>query len=148
VKLPAVPVFIAISPSIGPQVKLPAVPVFIAITGLLDVEYRVVVAARDGNLYTIKNGEITGMAIELESQPCGLVRTNKNIIVGCMNNTIHSFHVKGKKSYSIYLPSTIVTMELLQIQRQRMTKALLVALANGEVRDTYQPSNIQRICNI
>jgi len=120
--------------SVAHKVKLPAVPVFIAITGLLDVEYRIVVAARDGNLYTIKNGEITGMAIELESQPCGLVRTNKNIIVGCMNNTIHSFHVKGKKSYSIYLPSAIVTMELLQIQRQRMTKALLVALANGEVR--------------
>mmetsp|Transcript_17466 Transcript_17466/g.38031 ORF Transcript_17466/g.38031 Transcript_17466/m.38031 type:complete len:600 (-) Transcript_17466:231-2030(-) len=120
--------------SVSHKVKLPAVPVFIAVTGLLDVDYRIVVAARDGNLYTMKNGELTGMAIELESQPCGLVRTNKNIIVGCMNNTIHSFHVKGKKTYSIYLPSTIVTMELLTIQRQRMVKALLVALANGEVR--------------
>ena len=40
--------------------KLPAVPVFITVTGLLDVDYRIVVAARDGNLYTMKNGELTG----------------------------------------------------------------------------------------
>jgi hypothetical protein len=32
--------------------------------------------------------------IELESQPCGLVRTAKNIVVACMNNVVHNFHVK------------------------------------------------------
>ena len=34
--------------SIQTTVKLPAVPVFLAINGLLDVDYRVVVAARNG----------------------------------------------------------------------------------------------------
>mmetsp|Transcript_36995 Transcript_36995/g.44743 ORF Transcript_36995/g.44743 Transcript_36995/m.44743 type:complete len:613 (+) Transcript_36995:397-2235(+) len=120
--------------SVSVKVKIPSVPVFLAVNGLLDVEYRIVIAARDGNLYTVKNAELTGMVIELESQPCGLVRTHKSIIVGCMNNVIHSFHIKGKKNYSIYLPTSIVTMELLSVQRSRMVKALLVALANGEVR--------------
>ncbi|KAK3242964.1 Bardet-Biedl syndrome 1 protein [Cymbomonas tetramitiformis] len=116
------------------MLKLPSVPVFLAVSGMLDVDYRIIIAGRDGNLYTVKNGEVTGMVIELEAQPCGLVRTHKSILVGCMNNVVHSFHVKGKKNYSIYLPASIVTMELLSVQRQRMVKALLVALSNGEVR--------------
>ena len=50
-------------------------------TGLLDVDYRIVVACRNGHIHTIKNGELSGLVIELESQPCGLVRTAKNIVV-------------------------------------------------------------------
>lgn len=33
---------------------LPSVPVFMAISGTLDVEYRIAVACRDNNVYTIK----------------------------------------------------------------------------------------------
>lgn len=120
--------------SIQTTVKLPAVPVFLAINGLLDVDYRVVVAARNGYVYTVKNGELSSTVMELESQPVGLIRTNKSVIVGCMNNTLVSYHIKGKKNYSLYLPSSILTMELLSVQRQRMVKAVIVALANGEVR--------------
>lgn len=36
------------------KLVLPAVPVFMAITGTLDVEYRIAVACRDNNVYTIK----------------------------------------------------------------------------------------------
>jgi Bardet-Biedl syndrome 1 protein len=36
------------------QVELPSVPVFICATGLYDVDYRIVVACRNGNIYTIK----------------------------------------------------------------------------------------------
>eukprot|EP00741_Cyanophora_paradoxa_P005276 tig00000865_g5115.t1 len=120
--------------SIVAKVKLPAVPVFLAVTGLFDVEYRIVAACRDGNLYTIKNGEVTGTVIELESQPCGLVRTYKSIVVGCMGGVMHSYHIKGKKNFSVYLPSSITNMELLSISSQRNVKAVLVALASGEVR--------------
>ena len=34
--------------------KLSGVPVYMAVTGLYDVDYRIVVACRDGNVYTIK----------------------------------------------------------------------------------------------
>jgi Bardet-Biedl syndrome 1 protein len=64
--------------------------------------------------------------IELEAQPVGLLRTNKSVIVGCMNNTLVSYHIKGKKNFSIYLPSSIRTMELLSVQRQRMVKAVIL----------------------
>jgi Bardet-Biedl syndrome 1 protein len=55
--------------------QLASTPVFVASTGLLDVDYRIVVACRNGHIYTVKNNEVSGLVIELESQPCGLVRT-------------------------------------------------------------------------
>ncbi len=33
---------------------MPAVPVFLSVSGLYDVEYRVVVACRNGGIYTLK----------------------------------------------------------------------------------------------
>merc|ERR1719296_262412 len=116
------------------KVELEAVPTFISILGLYDVEYRITVACRDGNIYTIKNGQVLSSVIELETQPVGLVRYDKNIYVGCIDNVVHSFHFKGKKNHSIYLPCPISCMSLLQITKSRAAKALVVALNNGEVR--------------
>jgi hypothetical protein len=45
--------------AIQSRVKLPAVPAFLAVNGLLDVDYRVAVAARNGYVYTVKNGELS-----------------------------------------------------------------------------------------
>ncbi len=55
--------------SIIKDIQLKDVPVFISVSGKYDVEYRIIVACRDGKLYTIKNGEVTGTVIELESPP-------------------------------------------------------------------------------
>lgn len=120
--------------NIATKVELDAVPTFMSVLGLYDVEYRITVACRDGNIYTIKNGQVLSTVIELETQPVGLVRFDKNIYVGCMDNVIHCFHFKGKKNHSIYLPCPISCMSLLQLTKSRAAKALVVALNNGEVR--------------
>mmetsp|Transcript_31269 Transcript_31269/g.57226 ORF Transcript_31269/g.57226 Transcript_31269/m.57226 type:complete len:599 (+) Transcript_31269:68-1864(+) len=120
--------------SIATKVELNAIPTFISILGLYDVEYRITVACRDGRIYTIKNGQVLSTVIELETHPVGLVRIDKNIYVGCMDNVIHCFHFKGKKNHSIYLPCAISCMSLLQLTRAKAAKALAVALTNGEVR--------------
>merc|ERR1719409_2471922 len=120
--------------NIAQKVEVDAVPTFISVLGLYDVEYRITVACRNGNIYTIKNGQVLSTVIELESQPVGLVRYDKNIYVGCMDNVIHCFHFKGKKNHSIYVPCPISCMSLLQITKSRVVKALVVALNNGEVR--------------
>ena len=36
---------------------LPSVPVFLSVTGMYDVEYRIVVACRNGCIYTLKRLE-------------------------------------------------------------------------------------------
>jgi Bardet-Biedl syndrome 1 protein len=113
---------------------LPSVPVFLAVQGTLDVEYRIVIAARNGNIYQIKKGKVLGTVIELETQPCGLVLLEKSLLVGCMDQIIHSFHFKGKKNYSIYLPEPISNMELLKLTRLKSQRALIVSLSNGEIR--------------
>merc|ERR1719335_1244667 len=120
--------------NIATKVEVDAVPSFISVLGLYDVEYRITVACRNGNIYTIKNGQVLSTVIELETQPVGLVRYDKNIYVGCMDNVIHCFHFKGKKNHSIYLTCPISCMSLLQITKARVAKALVVALSNGEVR--------------
>ena len=104
-----------------------------SVTGLYDVEYRIVVACRDGNVYTIKNGEVTGNVIQLEAQPSGLLRTGKSIIVGCAN-VFHSYHIKGKKNFSVHLPAAINDMCNMELRRTRMISAMVVALDNAEVR--------------
>jgi Bardet-Biedl syndrome 1 protein len=120
--------------NVASKVQLDAVPSFISVLGLYDVEYRITVACRNGNIYTIKNGQVLSTVIELETQPVGLVRFDKNIYVGCMDNVIHCFHFKGKKQHSIYLPCPISCMSLLQLTKARAARALVVALHNGEVR--------------
>ena len=57
---------------------------------------------------------------------------------------------QGKKQYSIYLPSPVTNLEVLDLSATRNFKCLLVALANGELRvyngknliDTYQTNDI------
>jgi hypothetical protein len=51
--------------SIVVKAVLPSVPAFICVTGMLEVDYRVVCACRDGRIYTIKNGQLLGTSIEL-----------------------------------------------------------------------------------
>eukprot|EP00002_Diphylleia_rotans_P010307 TRINITY_DN2075_c0_g1_i3.p1 TRINITY_DN2075_c0_g1~~TRINITY_DN2075_c0_g1_i3.p1 ORF type:complete len:559 (+),score=112.06 TRINITY_DN2075_c0_g1_i3:50-1726(+) len=115
------------------KVTLRGVPAFIGITGLYDVDYRIVVACRDGNLYTIKSGELMSVVIQLEAQPCGLVRIDKHIYVGCMNNVLNCYHIKGKKTFSTYFTSPITNMEILY-SKARNYRVLMVALADGEIR--------------
>lgn len=116
------------------RVQLPSVPVFMSVSGTFDVEYRIVVACRNNNVYTVKNGEVTGGVIELESPAVGVVKAGKNIVVGSMDKSFHSYHIKGKKAFSVYLPHRIACMGPVNIRRARPMAALGIGMANGEIR--------------
>jgi len=95
---------------------LPSVPVNIAVYGLYDIDYRLSISCRNGHIYTIKRGKLLSTVIELDSQPItqgGVLidpeNGGKSIYIACMNGTIHNYHVKGKKQYTIYLTSTTST---------------------------------------
>ena len=73
--------------------------------------------------------------IELESCPIGLVCVSaKEIYVGMAGNIIHLYNIKGKKQCSMHLDSPITNMELFTKGKMEQTRALLVALKNGEIR--------------
>jgi Bardet-Biedl syndrome 1 protein len=113
------------------KVRLRAAPALIATSGLYDVEYRVVAACRDGRVYTMRGGEVLAAVIELEAPPVGLVVANSMIHVAQMDGALHAFHYRGKKSFSLYLPSPAVDMVPL-VSKSRAVNALLVAMANHE----------------
>jgi hypothetical protein len=105
--------------------------------------YSITVAARDGKIYTIKNGELMDSVIQLESQPVGLVTMNKNIIVGCMNDVVHSYKSKGVKNWTLYMPASIIAIQSLNVTAARMTKCIIVALSNCEQHGTAWHSMAQ-----
>ena len=49
--------------------------------GEFEVGYRITVAARDGKLYVVRNGEVSQNIIQLESPAVGLARMNKDVMV-------------------------------------------------------------------
>ena len=90
-------------------------------------------ACRDGCAYTIKKGNLSNVVVELSSHAVGLERLNKVIYIGCMDDTLSCYSTKGKRLWTLPLPASITTMSLLHY-RPRNLKAVVVALANGEVR--------------
>ncbi|XP_021370593.1 Bardet-Biedl syndrome 1 protein-like [Mizuhopecten yessoensis] len=115
-------------------IELPSVPVFLSVTGLYDVEYRIVVACRNGCIYTLKRGttDVSKNCIELNSQPVGLERINKTIYLGTMDEMIHCYTSKGKKLWTVKMPAAITTMETMDY-KSRGFKAVIVALNNCKV---------------
>ena len=123
--------------SIEVKLNLPSVPQLLAINGLKDVAYRVVAGCRDGNIYQIKNGKILGRKLELESGPVALISLSSCMIVGCMDHKLHSYTYKGRKNFSVAMPSAITTIEPIVTMKHRTVECYAVGLAG--------PSNVGKI---
>ncbi|XP_065826341.1 Bardet-Biedl syndrome 1 protein homolog isoform X2 [Oscarella lobularis] len=116
------------------KMSVPSVPVFLRISGLFEVEFRIIVSCRDGNIYTLrKGGKSPKSCIELTSQPVGLEKLEKSIAVGCMDRTLNCYTLKGKRLWSVTMPEDIMAMALMD-HKAKGFRAVLVSLANGEVR--------------
>ncbi|KFM79265.1 Bardet-Biedl syndrome 1 protein, partial [Stegodyphus mimosarum] len=113
--------------------SVPSVPVFMDVSGLFDVEFRIVVACRDGCLYTLKRGyKAARFCVKLKSQCVGLQRVNNNIVVGTMDDVLSSYNTKGKCLWNVKLPSNIVTLESVDIMQMGL-RLIAVALGDGTV---------------
>lgn len=89
------------------RVAIPSVPISMQVIGILNIDYRVIIATRSHNIFTIRNGKLLGNLIELESDIISMIAFNKLIIVACVNQTIYGYHIKGmKKQFSIYFGIT------------------------------------------
>lgn len=115
-------------------VTLPGVPAFLAVSGAFQVDYRIVAACRDGRVYSVKKGRVMGHVIELEAQPCGLAVVDRAVVVACTDQTLNSFHFKGRKNWSVYLPHPVMALEPLLLPRAAAAQGVLAALSTGEVR--------------
>ncbi|XP_063083640.1 Bardet-Biedl syndrome 1 protein isoform X2 [Cavia porcellus] len=116
------------------EMDIPSVPVFLEASGQFDVGFQLAAACRNGNIYILKrDSKHPKYSIELNAQPVGLVRIHKILVVGSTQDSLHGFTHKGKKLWTVQMPATILTMNLLE-QHSRSLQAVMVALANQEVR--------------
>ncbi|XP_061462366.1 Bardet-Biedl syndrome 1 protein isoform X3 [Rhineura floridana] len=126
------------------QTKVPSVPAFMDVTGQFDVEYRLIVACRNGCIYILRrNSKRHKYCIELSSQAVGLVWVQKNIVVACSDETLQSYTQKGKKLWVVPLPAPPITVSLMDEKFQSF-QAVLVALANMEVH-MFQDKNLMNV---
>jgi Bardet-Biedl syndrome 1 protein len=118
------------------QLKIDSVPTQILTEGLLDNDYKIYVVCRDGKVYETNNNAsgIVSLFIDLPSKAMGIAKLDRVLAVACMDNSIHGFFSKGKKSFSLYMPCSIISIELLQLRYAQQIRALLIALSNGEIR--------------
>ncbi|KAG7280084.1 hypothetical protein CRUP_018040 [Coryphaenoides rupestris] len=100
---------------------------------VFDVEFRITVACRNGNVYILRReSSKPKYCIELSSHPVGLVRVGKTVVVGCAEERLQGFTQKGKKLWTAHLPAPITTMAPMDLPT-RGFQAVLVGLANHEV---------------
>lgn len=99
------------------EVALKSVPVFILGDGQFDVDYRIFIACRDGRVYIYRQGRVSEHEIAIESKPVGLVKFEKSILIAGMDCTLQSFYLKGKKNWSITMPSEICTIAKMEHSR-------------------------------
>ncbi|XP_040826912.1 Bardet-Biedl syndrome 1 protein [Ochotona curzoniae] len=116
------------------KMSLPGVPVFLEASGQFDVDFRLAAACRNGNIYVLRrDSKLPRYCIELNAQPVGLVRVHKVFVAGTTQDSLNGFTHKGKRLWTVQMPATILTMNLLE-QRSRGLQAVMAGLANGEVR--------------
>jgi len=115
------------------NMALPAVPAMLHVSGLFDVEFRVIVACRDGGVYVLRRGNNAAKILfSLNAQAVGLEKVNKTIVVACVDQTLQGFSTKGRPLWSVNLPAKVLSVAPMDYS-QRGYQAVLVGLANSEV---------------
>ncbi|ETN65941.1 BBS1 [Anopheles darlingi] len=88
-------------------------PSLLSASGQYDVDYRVVIATREGSLYLLRKGWLAGQHIvRLEAPAAGLalLPIDQTIVVVCMNRALVCYSKKGKKLWMVRLPQPAVCM--------------------------------------
>ncbi|XP_058838064.1 Bardet-Biedl syndrome 1 protein homolog [Topomyia yanbarensis] len=88
-------------------------PSIISASGQYDIDFRMVIATREGSLCLLRKGWLVGQHIvKLEHAASGLtlLPIDQTIVVVCMNNSLLCYSKKGKKLWSVTLPQPAVCM--------------------------------------
>ncbi|XP_035784786.1 Bardet-Biedl syndrome 1 protein homolog isoform X2 [Anopheles albimanus] len=88
-------------------------PTLLSASGQYDVDYRVVIATREGSLCLLRKGWLAGQHIvRLEAPAAGLalLPIDQTIVVVCMNRTLVCYSKKGKKLWTVRLPQPAVCL--------------------------------------
>ncbi|CBH14550.1 hypothetical protein, conserved [Trypanosoma brucei gambiense DAL972] len=116
------------------RVRLPGVPTCIVSLGSFRVDYRIVVACRDGCVYTVKNGELADYSIHSDGAIVQIALCENLVAVATTQNTLSYYKLKGKCEMRVFLPSPITGIATLLDSASGKARGVIVALKSGMVR--------------
>lgn len=111
-------------------------PSIISASGQYDIDFRLVIATREGSICLLKKGWLVGHHIvKLEHPTAGLalLPIDQTIVVVCMNNYLLCYSKKGKKLWSVTLPQPAVCMTPVPLPHLGIS-LVCVALRGGLVQ--------------
>ena len=129
--------------------QLPSAVAFVAVTtgSRAEGKHFIACACRDNRCYVIRDGALDdSLTIDLETPACGAVAVGGNtVVIGCVDDTAHAYALAdsdengkailaGQKLYTLYLPSSVSAMTVLDVNRARRTERVAFATRNGEIR--------------
>ena len=121
--------------------NIPSVPSILNVTGVFAVDFRIIVACRDGKVRLLrKDSTSSKVFFELSSQIVGIERVLKLFMIALMDKTFSCYSLKGKRLWSIDMPCSIICTALMN-HTSKGFKAVMVGLENGEVR-IYRDKNL------
>ena len=119
------------SSAVSKAFQVAGVPSIMAVDGQLDIDYRVMIACRDGHVYSIKKGKLLGSVMQMESLVTGLTIIDKVVYVACMDGCVHAHSFKAKKLFTIQLGCVVGGLDVLHLKKIKNLKLLMVACTNG-----------------
>ncbi|ESL09887.1 hypothetical protein TRSC58_02388 [Trypanosoma rangeli SC58] len=116
------------------RIKLPSVPDSIVTAGALRVEYRIILACRDGCVYSIKNGKLSNSIILPDGQIVQIARYDNLVAVATTQNTLSYFTLKGRRQSCVFLPLPVTNIATIPETVSGKAQGIIVALNNGAIR--------------
>ncbi|XP_077292811.1 Bardet-Biedl syndrome 1 [Arctopsyche grandis] len=113
-----------------------ATPTIIQSSGLFDVEFRIIIATREGSICILRREWLEGKClVQLSSLVVGLIITpgDNSIVVASMDKTLQCFSKKGKRNWSLNLPHTVTTITLVQLGHLGVN-LIAVAMTGGLIQ--------------
>jgi Bardet-Biedl syndrome 1 protein len=129
--------------------QLPSAVAFVAVTtgSRAEGKHFIACACRDNRCYVVKDGALDdSLTIDLETPACGAVAVGGNtVVIGCVDDTAHAYALvdidengkailAGQKLYTLYLPSSISAMTVLDVNRARRTERVAFSTRDGAIR--------------
>ncbi|KAH9601879.1 Bardet-Biedl syndrome 1 [Trypanosoma melophagium] len=116
------------------KIKIPGVPASLLTAGLLRVDYRIIISSRDGCVYCIKNGKLSGSVIYPDGPIVQIARYDNLIAIATMQNTLSYFNLKGKRQSCVFIPFPITNISTITETATGKARGIIVALNNGSIR--------------
>ncbi|CAG0880955.1 unnamed protein product [Cyprideis torosa] len=114
--------------------QMDGVPSHLVATGLYDVEYRVLIGCRDGQIFQARRGDLMAkLLVALPSAPIAVHLFPRIFVAPCMDNSVRCYSLQGVYVWHDNLPASPLASELIHIEAKGLL-LVAIALENSQIR--------------